>query len=167
MGTAIVATHKVPDVSALIEQLTNLQCGEPSYYLLQRSDDITDWKKGTPDTTKIKEYTQGRLFGSSGEIRWQETKGGYALLWLSEGDLPEGFTALGEWEICAPQKVSLLGLLSDDDTAQWRDTRIPRELYYPIEKCQFPSVKVIQYKDINSQTIRFTRYTEFIGEKGA
>ena len=38
---------------------------------------------------------------------------------------------------------------------------------YPIEKCQFPSVKVIQYKERNSQTIRFTRYTEFIGEKGA
>ena len=45
MGNAIVATAHVPDVSALIEQLKNLQCGEPSYYLLQRADKITNWEK--------------------------------------------------------------------------------------------------------------------------
>ena len=53
MGNAIVATAHVPDVSALIEQLKNLQCGEPSYYLLQRANKITDWEKGTPDAAKI------------------------------------------------------------------------------------------------------------------
>ena len=164
MGKAIVATAHVPDVSALIEQLTNLQCGEPSYYLLQRSDDITDWKKGTPDTTKIKEYTQGRLFGSSGEIRWQEAKGGYALLWLSEGDTPEGFEAFGKWKMSESQDIFLLG---GGETKPWRDTRIPRKLGYPMDWCQRPCVKVIQYKERNSQTIRFTRYTEFIGKKGA
>ena len=167
MGNAIVATAHVPDVSALIEQLKNLQCGEPSYYLLQRANEITYWQKGTPDAMEIEKYTHGRLFGRDGELRWQESKGGYALLWLSEGDIPEGFESYDEWKMCAPQKVSLLGLLSDEDTAQWRDTRIPRELYYPMERCQFPSVKVIQYKERKSQTIRFTRYTEFIGEKGA
>jgi hypothetical protein len=163
MGEAIVATHCVPDVSALTEQLTNLQFGEPAYYLLQRSDAITDWKKGTPDAAEIKAYTHGRLFGSNGEIRWQESKGGYSLLWLSEGDLPDGFTEQDEWETSAPQNIFLLG---GGDAAQWQDTRIPRKLCYPIDKCQYPSVKVIQYKERNSQTIRFTRYTEFVGKQG-
>ena len=163
MGNAIVATAHVPDVSALIEQLKNLQCDEPSYYLLQRADKITNWEKWTQDATKIEAYTHGRLFGSNGEIRWQESKGGYALLWLSEGDLPEGFTALGEWKTSAPQNVFLLG---GGETSEWRDTRIPRKLCYPIDKCQYPSVKVIQYKERDSQTIRFTRYTEFVGKQG-
>ena len=161
MGKAIVATHCVPDALALTEQLTHLQFGEPFYYLLHRADAITDWKTGTPDAAEIEAYTHGRLFGSNGEIRWQESKGGYALLWLSEGDLPEGFTALGEWEMSEPQDVFLLG---GGETSEWRDTRIPRKLYYPIDKCQYPSVKVIQYKERDSQTIRFTRYTEFVGK---
>ena len=46
MGKAIVATAHVPDVSALIEQLKNLQCGEPSYYLLQRADEDNRLGKG-------------------------------------------------------------------------------------------------------------------------
>ena len=164
MGTAIVATAQVPDVSALIEQLKNLQCGEPSYYLLQRADKITNWEKWTQDATKIEEYTHGRLFGKNGEIRWQKTADGYSLLWLSEGDIPEGFESFGEWKMSESQDIFLLG---GGETESWRDTRIPRKLDYPIDPCQFPSVKVIQYKDLNSQTIRFTRYTEFIGEKGA
>ena len=163
MGKAIVATHCVPDALALTEQLTNLQFGEPSYYLLHRADAITDWKTGTPDAAEIEAYTHGRLFGSNGEIRWQESKGGYALLWLSEGDLPEGFAALGEWKTSPPQNVFLLG---GGETSEWRDTRIPRKLCYPIDKCQYPSVKVIQYKERDSQTIRFTRYTEFVSQQG-
>ena len=167
MGKAVVATHCVPDVLVLIEQLTHLQVGEPAYYLLQRANCITDWKKRIPDAVEaeIEAYTRGRLFGNNGEIRWQKSKGGYSLLWLSEGDLPEGFTALGEceWETHAPQDVFLLG---GGDTSEWRDTRIPRELDYPIGKCRYPSVKVIQYKDRDSQTIRFTRYTAFVGKQG-
>ena len=53
MGTAIVATAQVPDPSALIGKLKNLQIGELSYYLLQRPDAITDWKKGHPDAAEI------------------------------------------------------------------------------------------------------------------
>lgn len=165
MGTAIVANAKVVDVLALTAQLTNQQLvGESSYYLLQRSDDITDWKDGTPDIRKIEEYTQGRLFGVNGEIRWKKTMDGYALLWLSEGDadkaVPEPFTALsGKWEASAPQDIFLLG---GGDTKPWRDTRIPRRLHYPMEWCQSPRIRIIQYKDLHSQTIRFTRYTEFV-----
>ena len=166
MGIAIVATTRVTDVSALTAQLTNLQLvGEPSYYLLQRSDAITDWKKGTPDAAAIERYTHGRLFGIDGEIRWEKSPAdGYALLWLSESDkgddLPEPFTALdGEWETSAPQSVFLLG---GGETSPWRDTRIPRQLKYPMEWCESPQVQVIHYKDLLSQTIRFTRYIDFI-----
>ena len=168
MEIAIVATAEVTDVSALTAQLTNQQLvGESSYYLLQCSDDITDWKDGTPDIKKIEEYTQGRLFGVNGEVRWKKTASdGYVLLWLSEsdegGNLPEPFTALGgEWETSASHAVFLLG---GGETPPWRDTRIPRELKYPYPKkwCKFPQVRVIHYKDLHSQTIRFTRYTDFI-----
>ena len=166
MGTAIVATTKVANLLALMDQLTNRQLvGEPSYYLLQRSDAITDWKKGIPDAANIERHTHGRLFGINGEVRWEKTAAdGYALLWLSESDegddLPEPFTALGgEWETSVPQDVSLLG---GGETLPWRDTRIPRELKYPIEWCESPQVRVIHYKDVRSQTIRFTRYTDFI-----
>ena len=165
MGTAIVATTKVTDVSVLTAQLTNHQLvGEPSYYLLQRSDAITDWKNGIPDVAKIEEYTHGRLFGKNGEIRWEKTVDNYVLLWLSEGDedsdLPEPFMALGgEWEASAPQDIFLLG---GGDTEPWRDTRIPRKLHYPMEWCRTPQIRVIQYKDLHSQTIQFTRYTEFV-----
>ena len=165
MGTTIVATTKVADVSALTAQLKNRQLvGEPSYYLLQRSDCITNWKDGTPDIAKIEDYTHGRLFGKKGEIRWEETTDGYSLLWLSErgeeGDLPEPFTALGgKWEASTPRDVFLLG---GGDTEPWRDTRIPRKLDYPMEWCESPQVRVIQYKDLHSQTIHFTRYTEFV-----
>ena len=158
MGTAIVATAQVPDPSALIGKLKNLQIGKLSYYLLQRSDAITDWKKGHPDAAEIGKHTHGRLFGKKGEIRWQKTAKGYSLLWLSEGDLPEGFKLLGQWDMTKSQDVFLLG---GGDTRPWRDTRIPRELNYPIEWCKFPRVRVIQYKELNSQTIRFTRYTDF------
>ena len=160
MGTAIVATTKVADVLALAVQLTNRQLfGEPSYYQLQRPNCITNWKNGVPDATEIEAYTRGRLFGKDGEIRWKATTDGYALLWLSEGTLPEGFTEQGKWETNAPQKVFLLG---GGETKPWRDTRIPRELDYPMEWCESPQVRVIQYKDLHSQTIRFTRYTEFV-----
>ena len=158
MGTAIVATAQVPDPSALIGKLKNLQIGELSYYLLQRPDAITDWKKGHPDAAEIEKYTHGRLFGKKGEIRWQKTARDYSLLWLSEGGLPEGFKLLGQWDMTKSQDVFLLG---GGDTRPWRDTRIPRELNYPIEWCKFPRVRIIQYKELNSQTIRFTRYTDF------
>ena len=84
------------------------------------------------------------------------------MLWLSEGDLPKGFTALGEWETNPPQNVFLLG---GGETSEWAETRESLEnCRYPIDKCQYPSVKVIQYKERDSQTIRFTRYTEFVGK---
>ena len=92
------------------------------------------------------------------------SRNGYALLWLSEGEEPNGFAASGEWETSEPQEVFLLG---GGETKPWRDTRIPRKLEYPMQWCQYPCVKVIQYKKSNSQTIHFTRYTEFIGKKGA
>lgn len=162
MGKAIVATHCVPDVSALTELLTTLSFGDPVYYLLQRADKITNWKKGTPDAAEFEAYTRGRLFGEKGEIRWRKTTDGYALLWLSEGDLPEPFTALGgKWHVSAPQDVFLLG---GGDTQPWRDTRIPRKLDYPMQWCPSPQVRVIQYKDRHSQTIRFTRYTKFVNK---
>lgn len=156
MDKAIVAIAQVPDVSALNGKLTDLQFGEPSYYLLHRPDKITDWKKGTPDTAKIEKYTHGRMFGSNGELRWQKTKRGYALLWLSEKSLPEDFEEQGKWETTSPYDMYLLG---GGETEPWRDTGIPRELHYPC-------VKVIQYKEKNSQTIRFTRYTAFVPKTG-
>ena len=160
MRKAIVATARVSDVSALTDLLTSLQFGEHSYYLLQHPNKITNWKKWTPDTAKIEKYMCGRLFDKNREIRWKEVKGGYSLLWLSEASLPEGFTEQGEWEISAPQKVFLLG---GGETEPWRDTRIPRELDYPfVDWCQYPKVSVIQYRDLKSQTIRFTRYTAFL-----
>ena len=159
MGTAIVATAPVSDVSALIGKITNLQFGEPYYYLLQRSSDMTDWKKGYPDAVEISRYAKGRLFGRDGEVRWKKTTSGYLLLWLSEGDLPKEFTKVGKWQASAPQKVFLLG---GGDTDQWQDTRISRKLNYPMKQCESPQVRVIPYKDLDSQTIRFTRYTEFV-----
>ena len=160
MGKAIVATGKISDISALTDLLTSLQFGEESYYLLQRPNKVTDWKKGVPDIAKIKKYTHGRLFDKNRDIRWRKIKCGYSLLWLSEESLPEGFTEQGEWEISTPQKVFLLG---GGDTEPWRDTRIPRELKYPFaDWCQHPQVSIIQYRDLKSQTIRFTRYTAFL-----
>ena len=159
MGKAIVATAQVSDASALTLQIENLQFGDLCYYLLQRSDDITNWKKGTPDAEKIEEYTHGRIFDKNGELRWQKQSAGYALLWLSERDLPVGFTKLGEWETSEPREVSLLG---SGETEPWRDTRIPRKLKYPMKWCQSPKIKIIQYKESISQTIRFTRYTTFV-----
>lgn len=160
MGKMIVATHCVSNASALTEQLTRLQFGDPVYYLLQRADKITNWKKGTPGVVEIEAYTRGRLFGEKGEIRWRKIADGYVLLWLSEGDLPEPFTALGgRWQASAPQDVFLLG---GGDTQPWRDTRIPRKLDYPMKWGLSPQVRVIQYKDLHSQTIWFTRYTEFV-----
>ena len=163
MEKAIVATACVSDVSALTYLLTNLQFSEQSYYLLQSPNKITDWtdwKEEDPDTAKIEKYTHGRLFDKNREIRWKEIKGGYSLLWLSEKSLPEGFTKQGEWEISAPQKVFLLG---GGETEPWRDTRIPRKLKSPfVEWCQYPKVSIIQYRDLKSQTIRFTRYTAFL-----
>lgn len=159
MGKAIVATRKTSDIATLTDLLTSLQFGEESYYLLQRPNKINDWKEGVPDKPKIKKYTHGRLFDKKREVRWQKTADGYALLWLSEGELPKGFTGQGKWETTAPQKVHLLG---GGETKPWRDTRIPRELDYPMKWCQSPKVKIIQYRDLKSQTIRFTRYTEFV-----
>lgn len=163
MGKAIVATKKISDISGLTAQIENLQFGEISYYLLQRPNKITDWKEGTPDTAKIEQYTHGRVFGSNGELRWQKTNGGYALLWLSEGEPSDEFTTIDEYETSKPQDIYLLG---GGESPELRDTRIPRKLKYPIEKCQYPCVKVIQYKERNSQTIRFTRYTKFVPRSG-
>ncbi len=159
MGTEIVATAQVSSVSGLMYQLENLQFGESSYYLLQRPDSITDWKKGCPDVAEIEEYMFGRMFGRKGEIRWQKTEDGYMLLWLSEGDLPEDFESFGTWEMCESQNVFLLG---GGETSPWRDARIPRTLDYPMDWSKYLKVKVVQYKDLISQTIRFTRYTDFV-----
>ena len=122
-------------------------------------DKITDWKKGTPDAKEIEEYTWGRIFDKNGELRWRKQSIGYALLWLSEGDLPAEFTTLGEWATSEPQAVSLLG---GGETKPWRDTRIPRKLKYPMKWCQSPKINIIQYKESISHTIRFTRYMAFV-----
>ena len=161
MRTAIAATAKVTNLSALIDQLAKLTIGEPSYSLLQRPDEITDWTSGPPAAAEIEKYTYGRLFGKKGEIRWQKTAKGYSLLWLSEGNLPDGFKALGtvEWKMSESHDVFLLG---GGETKPWRDTRIPRKLNYPINWCKFPKVRTIQYRERNSQTIRFTRYVCFV-----
>lgn len=159
MEKAIVATRKVSDISVLTDLLTSLQFGDQSYYLLQRPDDITDWKEGVPDAAKIEKYTHGRLFGSKGELRWEKNKSGYALLWLSEGELPDGFIKVGDWTASKSQNIHLLG---GGETKPWRDTRIPRKLYYPMKWCRAPQVGVIQYQELHSQTIHFTRYTEFV-----
>ena len=157
MGKAIVATAKVSDVSELTLRIENLQFGDPSYYLLQCPNKITNWKNGIPDKVDIEAYTNGRLFDKKGELRWQKAKGCYTLLWLSEGDLPEGFESLdSKWDMCESQDIYLLG---GGETKPWRDTRIPRKLDYPLGWCQYPCVNVIQYKESNSQTIHFTRYT--------
>lgn len=163
MDKAIVAKTQVSDVSALNELLTSLPFGDPKYHLLQRPDEITDWTKETPSTETIEQFTHGRLFGNQGELRWQKTNGGYALLWLSEGELPDGFTKMGDWTTSKPQNIHLLG---GGETKPWRDTRIPRKLKYPMKWCKYPCVKVIQYKEQKSQTIRFTRYTEFVQKSG-
>ena len=164
MDKAIVATAQVSDVSALNDLLTSLQFGESKYYLLQRPDKITDWTEGTPDATTIEKFTHGRLFGINGELRWQKNTSSYALIWLSEGELPNSFTQIGNWTTSKPQNIYLLG---GGETKPWRDTRIPRELNYPIKPWRkYPCVKVIQYKERNSQTIRFTRYTEFVRKSG-
>ena len=163
MDKAIVATAQVSNLSGLNEQLTKLQFGEPSYHLLHRPDKITNWREGIPDTAKITKYTHGRMFGSQGELRWQKTKSGYALLWLSEESLPEDFEEQGKWETTSPQDIHLLG---GGETKSWRDTRIPRKLKYPMDWCESPCVKVIQYREKTSQTIRFTRYTAFVQKSG-
>jgi len=159
MRTAIVATAKVADLPALRGQLAKLTIGEPSYYLLQAPGKITDWRKGQPEAAEIEKYTRGRLFGKKAEIRWQKTAAGYALLWLSEGEPPEGFVSFGKWEMSESQNVFLLG---GGEMEPWRDTRIPRKLNYPMDWCKFPKVKIIQYRDFISQTICFTRYTDFV-----
>ena len=160
MGKAIVATTQVSNVSGLNDQLTNLQFGEPTYYLLQRPNKITDWKEGTPEPANIEKYAHGRLFGRHGELRWQKQPNGYALLWLSEGDLPNGFESFdSKWEMCESQNIYLLG---GGETKPWRDTRIPRKLDYPMDWCPYPKIRIIQYRDLKSQSIRFTRYTGFV-----
>lgn len=161
MNTGIVAKTVVPDVSALMTRLETLQFAEPSYYLLQRAEAITDWAEGAPDPEEIAAHTQGRVFDKNGEIRWKKVGNGYSLLWLSEKDLPDGFEPFGEWQTSSAQDYLLLG---GGETKPWRDTRIPRTLNYPMEWCKYPRIRVIQYKDIASQTIRFTRYTNFAGE---
>lgn len=161
MGKAIVATSHVSNLSALMKRLANITIGEPSYYLLQRPNEITDWTSGALAAAEVEKYTHGRLFGKKGEIRWQKTAKGYSLLWLSEGDLPDGFKPLGtgEWKMNESQDVFLLG---GGETKPWRDARIPRKLNYPIGWCKFPKIKAMQYKERNSQTIRFTRYVCFV-----
>lgn len=163
MDKAIVAKTQVSDVSALNELLTSLPFGDPKYHLLQRPDEITDWTKETPSTEVIEQFTHGRLFGNQGELRWQKTNNGYALLWLSEGKLPEGFIEQGDWVTCKSQNIYLLG---GGDDPEPRDTRIPRKLRYPIQQSKFLCIKAIQYKESKSETIRFTRYTEFVPTTG-
>lgn len=163
MENGIVAKLQVSDVSALNELLMSLPFGDPKYYLLQCPNEITDWTEGTPGKEVIEQFTHGRLFGNKGELRWQKVNGGYTLLWLSEGELPDGFTKMGDWITSELQSIHLLG---GGETEPWRDTRIPRELNYPMEWCESPQVQVIQYMDLHSQTIRFTRYTEFVPTTG-
>ena len=164
MGKPIVATSQVSDTSSLNGLLTSLPFGDPKYHLLQQPDDITDWTEGIPETKTIEQFTHGRLFGNQGELRWQKTNSGYTLLWLSEGDPPNGFTQMGNWTTGKPQNIHLLG---GGETEPWRDTRIPRKLKYPMLWCKSPCVRTIQYKEYNSQTIRFTRFTEFVQKTGA
>ena len=163
MGNGIVAKLQVSDVSALNQLLISLPFGDQKYYLLHRPDDIINWTKGTPGTEVIEQFTHGRLFGNKGELRWQKANGGYTLLWFSEGELPDGFTKMGDWTTTKPQNIYLLG---GGDDPEPRDTRIPRKLRYPIQQSKFLCIKAIQYKESTSETIRFTRYTEFVPTTG-
>lgn len=152
--------HKPETLHTWLEQLP---VGDTPYYLLHRPDRITDWESGRPDRNQLQHFASGRLFGEKGEVRWEQTQAGYALLWLWEdAHLPEGFSPLGDWEECLPQKQHLRG---GGQEKRWRETRIPRELNYPMGYCNRPQVQVISYKDTATQAVRFTRFCRFVAGK--
>jgi hypothetical protein len=157
---ASIGHTTVPDLETLHNRLSNLPVGELSYYLLSCPDKIINWQKGCPNVDTLRSFSAGRRFGETGEVRWKHHGAGYSLLWLSEGELPEGFHSLGNWATSEKQKIYLHGSW-DATHDRWQETRIPRTLNYPLSGRNFPQVEVISYRDVLTQAVRFTRFCRF------
>ena len=157
-----VGRTQVEGVRDLHDLLQTLPVGKPSYYLLQRPDRIEDWKSERPGIDELEAFSAGRLFGQSGEVRWKSIINGYTLLWLSEAELPKGFDSLGNWLAGELQEVYLQGAPDKYHANQWRDTRLPKILRYPIAEKKVPKIQVIPYRDLETQAVHFTRFCRFV-----
>ncbi|MCZ6678313.1 MAG: hypothetical protein O7E52_13800 [Candidatus Poribacteria bacterium] len=171
---SFVGRLTVDSVQALLHQLQTLHVGKPMYYLLQRPDTITGWRAWQdrpPSEDELGVFSTGRLFGTNAEVRWKANRNGYDMLWLSERECPVHFAPLvreSEWHAGEPQFVYLQGELDknnrDNEPQRWKDTRFPADFGYPIVPRRFAKIQVIPYRDLETDTIRFTRFCRFEGE---
>ena len=157
-------TH-VADLEALDAYLRRLPFGEPRHHLCYTPTELTGWQEGIPSPDMLARFAEGRLFGRDAELRWRRQRDGYALLWLAEIELPEEFTPLGDWEPTRPRRIYLFGSFRRDGV--WRETRLPARLDYPDRVGESPRVETILYRDLATQTIRFTRFRRFVGKESS
>ncbi|MBL7183265.1 MAG: hypothetical protein ISS50_02320 [Anaerolineae bacterium] len=136
------------------------------YVIQERLEDsrfvrTNDWSMGDL-------WPRGRAFGPELEVRWWEVEPGrYGLLVLSEKDegLKDGWTQeTHEVRSTAedrPLKVYLWG--THKGQGVWIETRIPRELRYPLDSPQdFAYLEIAEYS--RDGMVRFTRFRGLKGE---
>jgi len=149
------------ELSDLIKKL-----GSPAWRIQEKIDDLefkvadSDWIESFPTSL----WPQGRVFGSWAEVRWWTAdNGGYDILLLSETQikLSKDIWHEIEMEISKPYLIYLWGKRKTTDK-YWIETRIPRQLYYPIEngwqkrKSEYAAIRACDYS--NNSIVTLTRF---------
>lgn len=140
--------------------------GSPAWRIQEKIDDIefkmvnSEWLEGFPTSL----WPQGRAFSSRTEIRWWIVDHGiYDILLLSETRINLSRDTWNEttMEISIPYLIYLWGERKTTDK-YWIETRIPHEIYYPIEdewqkrKSKYAAIKAYNYSD--NSVVKLTRF---------
>jgi hypothetical protein len=125
-----------------------------------------NFEKATSEAL-VTEWTQGQVFCTVCEIRWQRAWGSQDndVLVLHEGLAShlEGFQPLGkDWQVISPgEQATLMAWGSSPDVNAphiRRESRLPRQLHYPIE-CQGGRVHYLYYCTLSGE-VQFIRLRE-------
>lgn len=157
----LIWRHPMMELTDLIELICCRISDQPHAWCLVTRIDHTDFVDlDEPSAKKIVEdWTQGRMFCESFEIRWRrfDIAGPNDVLFLCEDPAltPAGFRAIaGDWRVSEPGKDASLfawGSPGDEESPHKRlESRLPRELNYPIG-CNAGRVKCLYYRNKSDQ----------------
>jgi hypothetical protein len=164
----IVLRHPRLNHVGLAELLAErLPASQKAWCLVTRVTDtcFRDFDRATA-MQLVTDWTRGRVFCATSEIRWQRTLGAAHsdVLLLCEESTPkfDGFQPVGErWEVTPPGERAMLvawGSPPDPRAPHIRmETRLPKRLHYPPD-CKSGRFRCLCYRD-SSGTTQFIRLT--------
>ncbi|MBI4494824.1 MAG: hypothetical protein HY690_18780 [Chloroflexi bacterium] len=126
-----------------------------SYALLARADrvELVALQRALEDELLAAAWPAGHAFNARCEVQWTRRGDGYELRLLAEAAPPAGWEACGRYEVGEEVALLLFGQRKPGQ-ACWRETRIPRELSYPVAGTGRARLVAVPYRR-DGMTLRY------------